>query len=112
MSTTSIAVQTYRSIEEQFELRPVEPVQGLSEHDLLSRLHEYLASRVLQLMNSNFEQLMATLYRIDISEAAVKNVFKQTDELRIAGDLASLIIERQKQKAETRAAYKGDSQNG
>ncbi|NJL67212.1 MAG: hypothetical protein HC894_11350 [Microcoleus sp. SM1_3_4] len=49
-------------------------------------------------MNGNFEQLMQTLYRIDISETSVKRIFKETNEQQIASELAFLIIERQNKK--------------
>jgi transposase len=111
LTDTSIAVQTFNAIEEQFDLHPRERIKDLDESDLLAKLHQYLAERILEIMNRNFEELMQTLYRIDVSEVGVKRIFKDTDEHAIAGKLATLIIDRQRQKAETRAAFRSGNES-
>ena len=63
----------------------------------LTRAIEYLIEK-------DFEKLMHILYRIDVSEAKVKQVFGLEHD--VAQQIALLIIEREEQKVITRAKYK------
>jgi hypothetical protein len=106
MTDRSIAVQTCVAIQVQFEFEMKHLPSALDDATMLEKLREYLAERILDLMNSNFEQLMQTLYKVDLDESRVKEIFRNTDELLIADRLAELVIERQRMKAVTRAAYR------
>jgi hypothetical protein len=109
MSESSIAVQTYTDIQNDFNLDPDSALSGLDDSKLYDLLHQYLASRILELMNKNLEQLMNVLYRIDLNELSVKEIFRLTDEQIIAEKLATLVIARQKMKAETREAFRNST---
>jgi uncharacterized protein YlaN (UPF0358 family) len=63
----------------------------------LSRAIEYLIEK-------DFEKLMHILYRIDVSENKVKQVFGLEQD--VAQQIALLIIDREEQKVITRAKYK------
>lgn len=72
-------------------------------------LHNILSQQIVYLMTYQMEKLLSILYRIDVSEQKVKMAFNQNDPSKIAPELAHLIIERIKQKAETRILYRKKS---
>jgi hypothetical protein len=84
-----------------------EPDDTLAVPDLLYRIKEELVRRIIGLLNSNPERLMAILYRIDVSEATVNEIFATAQPPDVPDLIADLIIERQLDKARTRAAYRG-----
>lgn len=69
----------------------------------LDRIREALANRIVELLNSNPEKLMMLLYRIDVSEQRVNDIFNNTIPPDVAEALADLIIDRQLAKAESRS---------
>jgi hypothetical protein len=56
------------------------------------------------------EKLLHILYRIDVNESKVKAVFAQQNATAIAPALASLIIERELEKAEFRAKHRKEEE--
>ena len=67
-----------------------------------------LSALLNKMINENFEQLIALLYRIDVSEKKLKNILSK-DKSALSGDiLAQLIIERQLEKLEARKKYRMD----
>ena len=67
-----------------------------------------LSAWLNKLINENFEQVIALLYRVDVSEKKLKNILA-TDKSALSGDiLARLIIERQLEKLASRKKYKSD----
>ncbi len=75
------------------------PSVVLTEDDL----RKELTRAVAYLIDKDFEKLMQILYRIDVSEIKVKQAFGLEQD--VAGEIASLIIERERQKVITRAKY-------
>lgn len=75
----------------------LENVQAASE-----QLHGLLAARIREMLGDRFEQLLAILYRVDVSEERAQMAFAQREPERIADELARLVIERHIQKAEMR----------
>jgi len=75
------------------------PSVVLTEDDL----HKELTRAIAYLIDKDFEKLMHVLYRIDVSEIKVKQAFGLEQD--VAGEIASLIIERERQKVVTRAKY-------
>ena len=74
--------------------------------DDLALIKEILSDRIRYLIDTNVEQLMQVLYRIDVNEQKVKEIIA-VQPLDIAIELiAELIIERQLQKVSTRLKYK------
>jgi hypothetical protein len=77
----------------------------------LEEIQDALALHLNQLIKNDFEKLVVTLYRIDVSEQKLKQLLVQHPD-RDAGQLiASLIIERQLQKMKTRRQF-GQHANG
>lgn len=78
---------------------------GLTEHDILQQIREELVSRIIHLLNANPEKLMAILYRIDVQEAVVNEIFATALPPDVPELIAELIINRQLAKARTRAEH-------
>jgi hypothetical protein len=83
---------------QKFEIDPVDP---LSEEALL----EILANRISEMLDNETDLLFSTLYRLDIDEYMINRVIMTPDIPNDIG-LAKLVLQRQKQKIETRKKYK------
>lgn len=76
----------------------------LSENISFETLQRLLADHINQLIQFNFEKLISLLYRIDVSEAKLKNLLQQGNE-NAGKIIADAIIERQLQKIKSRQQY-------
>lgn len=83
-------------------------VEDLTAEDVLSAIRKELIDRIIRLLNTNPEKLMSILYRIDVSEARVNEIFSTALPPDVPDLLAELIIERQMAKAKTRAQGTGN----
>jgi len=90
-----------------FDLAEVDT--SIDADGLLAWVRARLVERIIQLLNTNPERLMAILYRIDVSEARVNEIFSTALPPDMPERIADLVIERQLAKAETRARYKDQS---
>jgi hypothetical protein len=61
---------------------------------------------VQELIDTDFEKLLQTLYRIDIPDYKVKEAVEQSAPGDAPRVIATLILEREKQKVATREKYK------
>ncbi|AIM39116.1 hypothetical protein KO02_22355 [Sphingobacterium sp. ML3W] len=83
----------------------------LQIHEVISKnsnkeKFEVLARYLDRLIQSDFNQLLSILYRIDVSEEKVKNVLFENQNKIPAGELiAQLLIERENEKIKLRAKY-------
>ena len=75
----------------------------------LEELKKYLAEKIAVMIEKNFDLLLSSLYRIDIDENKVKELFSGKIRGDIPERLASLIIERQLQKLYYRNKYKSEN---
>jgi hypothetical protein len=66
-------------------------------------LLQQVRARVAWLLDNDFQQLMASLYQIDVAEELVAAAFRLPTPSEVAGQLAQLIVSRELKKAETRA---------
>jgi hypothetical protein len=73
------------------------------------QIKDILVSELIQLILKSPEKLWNILYRIDVNEAKVKQIFSNSEPMLIAPELADLIIERMLQKVQSRMAYKKES---
>lgn len=71
----------------------------------LDAIRAAVTHHVNHLINTDFEQLVALLYRIDVSEPKMKTLLQHKQGEDSAGHIASLIIERQLQKIESRKKF-------
>jgi hypothetical protein len=67
-----------------------------------------LMRRIEELAEKEMEKLLWALYRIDVSEKKLHEVLQQTPPDKFSSTIADLIIERQRQKIETRKKYGGE----
>lgn len=69
-------------------------------------LHRLVTDRVAYLLENDFNRLMSSLYLIDVPEHAVQSAFAQFRHVEIPAELATLIIDREMRKAQTRAEHR------
>jgi hypothetical protein len=79
---------------------------GLNQALSLDALQQALQERLVDYLLNDLEGLLQLLYRIDVDEKKVKQVFSGNQPKEIAPQLAVLILQRMMQKAETRLKYK------
>lgn len=79
---------------------------GLNQALSLDALQQALQERLVDYLLNDMEGLLQLLYRIDVDEKKVKQVFAGNQPKEIAPQLAVLILQRMMQKAETRLKYK------
>ncbi len=71
-----------------------------------AQMQAELEARLVYLLLNEMETLLQLLYKIDVNEQKVKAVFAFGTAKDIAPELAKLIINRMRQKAETRLRYR------
>ncbi|UAY52054.1 hypothetical protein [Ferruginibacter albus] len=79
---------------------------NVSENTSFEALKQILTEHVNYLIQHNFEKLVTLLYRIDVSEARLKQLLQQNSNANAGNIIADLIIERQIQKIESRKNFK------
>jgi hypothetical protein len=72
----------------------------------LEEFRKYLAEKLKYLLDEKFDTLVNILYKIDISEKKLSELFSGENRDFIPVSLADLIIERQLQKIKLRKLYK------
>lgn len=72
----------------------------------LDEFKKYLSQKLKFLLDDKFDLLVNILYRIDISEKKLNQLFSGKNRDSIPSNLADLIIERQLQKIKLRKLYK------
>ncbi|MCX7876464.1 MAG: hypothetical protein N2321_09905 [Melioribacteraceae bacterium] len=69
-------------------------------------LKKFFTEKVRQLMSSNYERFLNSLYRIDVDEKKLNEILHSKDKTTIPEKLAELIIERQLLRVKTQLLYK------
>lgn len=72
----------------------------------LNQLKAFLSEKLKDMLDNNFDLLVNTLYRIDVNEEKLTELFGSKNRTYIPEALADLIIERQIQKIHFRKKYK------
>jgi len=72
-----------------------------NEEQLLKLVEQY----VQELIDTDFEKLLLVLYRLDVSEKKVKQALEINGAEKASNSIAKLILEREKEKAETRKKF-------
>lgn len=70
-----------------------------------------LAERISEMLDREPDLLFSTLYRLDVYESKINQVLQSPFEDPATG-LARLVIERQKEKLQTRRTYGGQAPPG
>jgi hypothetical protein len=68
----------------------------------MDELNDLVAVHINSLIQTDFQKLIYVLYRVDVSELKLKQLLKQNPGTDAGKLIASLIIERQVQKIESR----------
>lgn len=76
-----------------------------AEDERFHELRKILIRRIEELIEKDVEKLKWILYRIDVSEKKVHEALATNAQLHYPDLLADLIIERQIEKARTRASF-------
>jgi len=87
-------------IDEDNSLIPSADLESLEE------FRRYLTEKLKFLLDEKYETLVNILYRIDISEKKLSELFSGKNKNFIPGALADMIIERQLQKIRIRRLHK------
>jgi uncharacterized protein YtpQ (UPF0354 family) len=78
---------------------------NLPEKLSLDELRLRLQEAVNEMINTNFQQLVNMLYRIDVNERKLKYLLQENVGADAAVIIADLIIERQREKITARQQY-------
>ena len=70
-----------------------------------SEILEIISDRVLFLLENDKDLLMSYLYRLDIDEKSIDNALIPSDSQTVDKAIATLIMERQKQRIMTKLKY-------
>jgi len=77
-----------------------------NDFERLEEFRKYLTEKMRDLFDKNYNLLINTLYRIDISEKKLSELFSSRNKEIIPEKLADLIIERQIEKINFRKRYR------
>ena len=77
-----------------------------NDFERLEEFRKYLTEKMRDMLDKNYNLLINTLYRIDISEKKVSELFSSKNKELIPEKLADLIIERQIEKINFRKLYR------
>lgn len=81
---------------------------SIKENYTLDDLKKALAVRILSLLDSNVERLLSMLYRVDLSQKKLDEIFRNESKEEIADQIAEAVVDRQLQKIQTRKYYKNN----
>ncbi|MFZ2325206.1 MAG: hypothetical protein WAV89_16100 [Ignavibacteriaceae bacterium] len=77
-----------------------------NDFERLEEFRKYLTEKMKNMLDNNYDLLINTLYRIDISEKKLSELFSSKNREAIPEKLADLIIERQIEKINFRKRYR------
>lgn len=77
-----------------------------NDFERLEEFRKYLTEKMKEMLDKNYNLLINTLYRIDISEKNLSELFSSKNKELIPEKLADLIIERQVEKINFRKLYR------
>lgn len=77
-----------------------------NDFEKLEEFKKYLTEKIRDMLDNNYNLLINTLYRIDISEIKLAELFSSKNRESIPQRLAELIIERQIEKINYRKQYR------
>jgi hypothetical protein len=99
-------VEIVRFVEKDFLISDNNSLIPSADIASLEEFRKYLTERIKILLDEKFDTLVNILYRIDISEKKLSQLFSGKNRDSIPASLADLIIERQLQKIRLRKMYK------
>ena len=94
------------NISKDFNKAGIPSIISNLEFNNLNEFKKHLTGKISELLDNNYEKLINILYRIDINEEKLNELFGSKNRESIPGNLADLIIERQLQKIQIRNMYR------
>jgi hypothetical protein len=99
-------VEIVKFVEKDFLINDKNSLIPSTDLTSLEDFRKYLTEKLKFLLDEKFDTLVNILYRIDISEKKLNQLFSGNNRNSIPSVLADLIIERQLQKIKLRKLYK------
>lgn len=81
------------------------PEDAMEHKDFYKEYIQYLAGKIAELIDHDFEKLLWILYRVDVNENKVRETLAENSLTGGPEILAELIVQRQLEKAATRKAF-------
>ncbi|MEX0967858.1 MAG: hypothetical protein WD077_11510 [Bacteroidia bacterium] len=104
MTSTALLTTAASLIRNSFSL--VGASAGNTHNETLEALHAALTHRISEMLQNDPGLLSNILYRIDVAETTVREITERQPPGDVPFQLATLIIERQLEKAKWRAKMK------
>lgn len=101
--------ETFKALDENFDFPEKNDINNLlmrRESYVMSEIQRVLAEKIKGMMENNFEKLQNILYRIDLDQQKVHEMYLESANGDFPYSLAKLIIDRQLAKIKTRHYYK------
>ena len=101
--------ETFRVLNEDFEFPEKKIINDLiyqKDNYVMTEIQRVLAEKIKEMIENNFEKLQNILYRIDLDQRKVHELYIANTNGDFPNLLAKLIIERQLAKVKTRYHYK------
>jgi len=95
-----------KNISKDFTVGDSESLIPAVNFKTLKEFQAYLSEKLLYLLDNKYDKLVNALYRIDLNEEKLSELFSGKNREYIPNALAKLIIERTIQKIEFRQKYK------
>lgn len=89
-----IAQEAIQKVEQDLGL-----VAGQKENDVRM---EFLAKKINELLNKDFQRLVAILYRMDVNESKLRALLQKNPDTDAGILIAEMMVERESQKIKTR----------
>jgi hypothetical protein len=99
-------VEIVKFVEKDFLISDNNSLIPSTELASLEEFKKYLTEKLKLLLDDKFDTLVNILYRIDISEKKLSQLFSGSSRDSIPASLADMIIERQLEKLRLRKLYK------
>ena len=96
---------------ELIQLVNAEMAIDLPEQISFNEIREELSKYINNLIVNDFQKLVSLLYRIDISEARLKQLLLEENHEDAGKVIADMIIQRQLEKIKTRQQFKQANEN-
>ena len=97
-----------RIIAKDFSNNGIYSIAPKNDFEGMEEFRNYLIGKLTYLLDNKFDLFLNVLYRIDVDEQKVKELFAPDNREFIPGALADLIIHRQLQKIIWRERYKSE----
>ena len=97
--------QVITLVNNDFELEDASLQLSLDHRQKYERILVLLTAKVEALIDTDIEQLLSLLYKVDVDEAKVKQAIADQEPSLSAEIIAKMIIERELQKVATRKKY-------